>query len=140
MPREEGNAGFCYAWDPLCLASLALYAINRFLIKPHLPPHEFFLRGHLNDLLLVPAALPFFLTTYKWLGLRRDDRPPTAREILAHLVMWSFCFEIAGPGWLHRSTSDPWDVAAYALGAALAYVFWNRLQRQHKTAGQGLVI
>lgn len=127
MRHKIAAKSFRYLRDPVCLASIALYFLNRLLLKPHLPPHEWFFRGHFNDLLLIPAVLPLFLATYHWLGLRPHNQSPSAREILVHLVMWSGFFEILGPNWFHRSTSDPWDVIAYAIGAAIAWGLWNRL-------------
>lgn len=135
---ETGVVPFRYVRDSICLVSLALYAGNRLLLKPHLPPHEWFFRGHFNDLLLVPAVLPLFLATYHWLGLRPHHRPPSAREILAHVVMWSLFFEELGPQWLHRSTGDPWDILAYALGGVIAWALWHRLPLWRREKSQGL--
>ena len=47
---------FRYAFDPLCMGACALYALNRFLIKPYVGPG--FFHSHFNDVLLIPAALP----------------------------------------------------------------------------------
>ncbi|PAW79469.1 MAG: hypothetical protein B9S32_02715 [Verrucomicrobia bacterium Tous-C9LFEB] len=135
---ETGAVQFRYIWDPIGLASIALYACNRLLLKPHLPPHEWFFRGHFNDLLLVPAMLPFFLATYHWLGLRPHHRPPSAREIIAHVLMWSLFFEVLGPRWLHHSTGDRWDVIAYAVGGAIAWALWNHLPLSQRAKSQGL--
>ncbi|MEQ1862677.1 MAG: hypothetical protein ABMA13_22380 [Chthoniobacteraceae bacterium] len=115
---------FRYALDPLCLASCALYAANRWLVKPHVASD--FLRGHFNDLLLIPCALPLVLWAQRRLGLRGHDEAPAAGEVALHLVVWTLIAECIGPRWLHRGVADPWDAAAYALGATLALVVWGR--------------
>jgi ubiquinone/menaquinone biosynthesis C-methylase UbiE len=117
--------GFRYALDPICLVACALYALNRWLIGPAYSWP--FLRDYFDDLLLVPAALPLILGVQRWWGLRSHDRPPTAAEILAHLVVWSLIAELLGPSFFPWVVGDPADVAAYALGAALAGTWWNRL-------------
>lgn len=127
MPREIATTPtFRYLRDSVCLTAIVAYFANRLLLKPHLPHHEWFFRGHFNDMLLVPAALPFFLLTYRWLGLRPHDTPPSAREILSHLVLWAFFFEVFGPHWLHHSTADPWDAIAYGVGGLIAWYCWNK--------------
>ena len=113
---------FRYAFDPLCLAACALYAANRWLVKPHVESP--FLRGHFDDLLLIPCALPLVLWAQRRLGLRAHDEPPTPGEIAMHLAAWTVIAEWIGPRWLHRGVADAWDAASYALGAALAFVVW----------------
>jgi hypothetical protein len=119
------EARFRYWRDPVFLATTALYFANRYLIKPHLPRGEYFFRGHWNDLLLVPAALPIFLLTYRCIGLRVHDNAPSWSEVLFHVVLWSFFFEIFGPDFLHHGTADVWDVLSYALGGLVAWALWN---------------
>jgi hypothetical protein len=113
---------FRYWQDPLCLTGGALYVLNRFLVKPHV--HSSFFHGHFNDLLLIPCALPLVLGLQRWLGWRRHDGPPTPWEILFHLAVWSVLFEWIGPHLL-PVTGDPWDVLAYAVGAAAAALWWH---------------
>src|ERR1051325_4113501 len=81
---------FRYVFDPLCLACCALYAFNRWGIKPH--THLAFFRFWFNGLLLIPCALPPLLQMYRWLKLREHDRQPTAAEIFGHLLFWSALF------------------------------------------------
>ncbi|MGE3310374.1 MAG: hypothetical protein AB7O66_10425 [Limisphaerales bacterium] len=115
---------FRYATDPLCLAACALYALNRWVVLPRV--EGAFLHGQFNDLLLIPAALPWVLWAQRRLGLRRHDAPPTWSETGLHLAVWSLICEIMGPlGW-HRGVADPWDVAAYVAGGIVAGVWWNR--------------
>lgn len=113
---------FGYVFDPVFLVSCALYALNRWLIKPHcgLP----FFHNWFNDILLIPCALPPVLLTHRWLGLRATDQPPTAGEVAAHWVGWSVLFEVIGPHIL-PTTGDPWDVAAYGAGALGAFACWR---------------
>ena len=117
-------AAFRYWRDPLCIAACAAYAVNRWLLKPHFALGPF-MRGHFNDCLLIPAALPLVLWLQRRLSLRTHDAPPTGGEILLHLAVWAFIAEGAGPWLTHRGTADWWDVAAYSAGAAACYVFWR---------------
>src|SRR5437899_1682459 len=109
---------FRYALDPLCIAACALYATNRWLVKPHVA--SAFLRGQFNDVLLIPCALPLVLWMQRKLGLRAHDESPALAEVASHLVVWSLIAEWLGPHWLHRGVADVWDVVAYSVGAALA--------------------
>jgi hypothetical protein len=113
---------FRYWRDPLCLSCCALYLLNRWAVKPH--SHSVFLRGHFNDLLLIPCALPLLLWLQRKLGLRPHDGPPTAGEIAFHLAIWSVLFEVVGPHVL-RVTGDALDVLAYVLGSVVAGIWWH---------------
>lgn len=64
------------------------------------------------------------------LGLRGDDRPPEACEILVPLILWSVVFEIglpAVPGFQGLATPDYLDVLAYAVGALTAAAGWRMI-------------
>ena len=117
---------FRYLRDPLCLASWALYGANRWLLKPLAPAGEQFFRGHFNDLLLVPCALPPLLLLHRRLGWRDPASAPTAREVVFHLAVWSVVFELAAPRFVGRATADAWDVLAYWAGGVVAWGCWNR--------------
>ncbi len=119
-------SGFRYWRDPLCLACCGLYALNRWGLKPRV--HSEFLHSHFNDVLLIPCALPGVLWLQRRLGLREHDRAPAASEILFHLIVWSILFEWVGPH-LMRVVGDVRDVAAYAVGAVAAWLWWERAQR-----------
>ena len=119
---------FRYLKDPLCLAAWCLYGANRWLLKPLLPAGEQFFRGHFNDLLLVPCALPAVLVLHRRLGLRDADAPPTGFEILFHLAVWSLFFELVAPLLTGRATADARDLAAYFAGGLAAWAVWNRPQ------------
>ena len=113
---------FRYAADPLCLVACSLYAINRFVLKAHAGPG--FFHDHFNDLLLMPAALPWVLWADRSLGWRQHDRPPSGAEILVHTALWSLICEGIGPRWLGLGVADWRDVAAYFAGAFVAWGFW----------------
>ena len=117
-------SNFRYLGDRLFLITCSLYALNRWLIKPHV--HSPFLRYHFNDLLLIPCALPPLLLVQRWLGLRSHDTAPTATEIAFHVIVWSILFELIGPHIMSRATGDPWDAVAYAAGGLLAGLWWHR--------------
>lgn len=113
-----------YLRDGLFFWACALYAINRWALKPRV--HSPFLHDHFNDLLLIPCALPVLLLIQRCLGLRRHDDPPTPGEIALYLVVWSVLFEVVGPHLVRRAVGDPWDVVAYVVGGILAGVWWQR--------------
>jgi hypothetical protein len=117
MPRFH-----CFR-DALFLIACMAYGINRCFIKPHALPG--FMMFHFNDLCLIPCALPPVLWLHHRLGLRSHDGPPQPLEIAGHLVFWSLLFEWIIPKLTHAS-GDPADVAAYALGAIIAGLWWNR--------------
>lgn len=117
---------FRYLRDPLFLVSCAAYAIDRWLMKPHL--HSIFLHSYFNDLFLIPCALPPVLLTQRWLKLRAHDQPPQPGEIIFQLTVWSILFEWIGPHLMQHSTGDPWDVAAYVTGGLFAGLWWHRMQ------------
>ena len=128
MPR------FLYFRDPLFLTACVAYGVNRCLIKPHALPG--FMMFHFNDLWLIPCALPPVLWLHRRLGLRSQDGPPQPGEIAGHLIFWSLLFEWIIPKLMHTS-GDPADVAAYAAGAVIAGLWWNR-PRGFAGSGVGL--
>lgn len=118
---------FRYLRDGLFLIATFGYALNRWWLKPWLGTP--FLVGHLNDLLLIPAALPVVLWMQRLLGLRKDDAPPSWAEISLHLAVWTVISEVIGPRWFGHGTADLWDAVAYAAGGGVAGVWWNRGNR-----------
>lgn len=109
--------------DALWWSSCGLYALNRWLVKPRV--HSPFLRGHFNDLLLIPCALPLILQIQQWFGLRKQNIAPDSGEIVFHLVVWSVLFEVIGPH-LMKTVGDPFDILAYVAGAVVAGIWWQR--------------
>ncbi|MFO1475294.1 MAG: hypothetical protein U1F98_01425 [Verrucomicrobiota bacterium] len=115
---------FGYLRDRLFLLCCSLYAINRWMVKPHV--HGGFFHDHFNDLLLMPCALPPLLWFQRLLKLRFHDQAPAPGEMALHLVVWSVLFEGIGPHLLRRATGDPYDVVAYVVGGILAAIWWHR--------------
>lgn len=116
---------FGYARDPLCALACGGYALNRWLLRPLGWAAGPFMRGHFNDLLLIPAALPLLLWLQRRTGLRANDTPPSWREIGLHLAVWSLAAEAIAPLFIHRATGDWLDVAAYAAGAVVSGCVWQ---------------
>jgi hypothetical protein len=129
---------FRYIQDPVFVVCVVLYATNRWLLKPFLSPTETFLRGHFNDILLIPCALPPVLLLHRVFRLRRSDCPPTAFEVLLHLIVWSIVCEWIGPHFVKAATGDPVDVLAYCVGAVVSWLVWNRLDRQLGRVGSAM--
>jgi hypothetical protein len=121
MPR------FRYLLDPLFLGGCLAYAVNRWLLKPQVDSP--FLQGYFNDLWLIPCALPPVLWLHRRFRLRDHDHMPTRSEIIGHLFFWSLLCEGIGPRFMPGSTGDLLDVAAYAMGALLAGLWWQRGHR-----------
>ncbi len=125
---------FRYLQDRLFWVSIAAYAANRLIVRPHLSGffHSHlhwasqFLQSHFDDLLLMPAALPVVLWVQQITGLRRHSQPPGWREMFAHLAIWSVMCKVVGPVWLHIGVADPWDVLFFAAGGIIACLWWNR--------------
>jgi hypothetical protein len=117
---------FRYLQDGLFLTSVALYALNRWAVKPSLPSGETFFSGHFNDLLVIPCALPPLLLLHRRLDLRRTDTPPGAGEIALHLAVWSIFFEVLAPAFVRTARADAWDVVAYCAGGLASWLVWNR--------------
>ena len=115
---------FGYLSDPLFLVTCSLYALNRWVLKPHIPSP--FLHNHFNDVLLIPCALPPLLWMQRRLRLRQHDQLPTPGEIALYLAVWSVLFEVIGPHIIPWAVGDPWDVVAYVVGGILAGLWWHR--------------
>ena len=115
---------FHYLRDPLFLMGCAAYVINHWLIKPR--AHTGFFHSQFNDFWLIPCALPPILWLHRQLALRSHDDPPRFSEIALHFIFWSALFEWIGPNFVSQTTRDPADVIAYAAGAILAGLWWQR--------------
>lgn len=115
---------FHYCRDPLFIIGCVAYAVNRWIVKPHTA--NSFLHGYFNDLWLIPCALPPILWLHRRLRLRTDDSYPHLSEIVLHFAFWSVLFEYLGPKLMPHTVGDPLDVLAYAAGAIVAGIWWNR--------------
>jgi len=113
-----------YGFDPICLGACGLYAINS--ARLGLFGVQGFGASYLNDLLLIPCALPLVLWFHHGIGWREGRRGPTIAETGGHLLLWAVLGEGLGPIWFADSVRDPWDVLAYAAGAAVALFWWHR--------------
>ncbi len=125
--RDASGDGqkFGYLADKTFLSACFLYAANRFWGKPLLGDSLHFLRTHLDDCLLLPAALPPLLYVFRKLGLRQEDSPPSLREVAEWTLLWSVAFEWAFPRFLHKGVGDWRDVLAYATGALVSWLLWR---------------
>ena len=119
---------FGYARDPLALLAMALYGLNRWLIKPHLDGGGF-MHSHFNDLLLIPAALPLVLWLQRKLAWRDHDEAPRWSEIALHLGVWGCIAEVAGPQLVAHATADWRDLVAYTVGAIVAGLWWQLAEK-----------
>lgn len=125
---------FGYLRDRLFCISLAVYALNRLVVRPHLGGffHTHchwlwpFLHSHLDDFLLMPVALPVVLWMQRRLGLRKNDCPPSWAEMFFHCAVWSVMSKIVGPLLLNVGVADPWDVLFFFGGGAAACLWWQR--------------
>ena len=82
--------------------------------------------GHFADLLLIPAGLPLWLWLERRIGWRRDDQMPRWREITFALITWTCAAELIAPRMFSQATGDGWDAVAYACGAVVAGLWWQR--------------
>lgn len=114
---------FRYWRDPFCLLAQALYVVNRGALKPWSSSE--FLHGYFNDLLLIPAALPWILWLHRKFDWRDHDGPPSALEIAAHCSLWAIICEFTGPRLFTYGTADSRDLLAYAAGAFIAWCWWH---------------
>lgn len=125
---------FGYLQDRLFIFSLSVYAVNRLAILPHLggffrshlPWAWPFMHSHLDDLLLMPTALPVVLWLQRMGGLRSHDQPPSWREMFFHAAIWSVMCKVVGPVFFGIGVADPWDVLFFFAGGMAACFWWNR--------------
>lgn len=114
---------FRYLRDPLFLACVATYGVNRLVLKALCT--EGFVHAHLNDLICIPFWVPIMLFVQRQLGLRAGDASPAPSELIIPLVLWSWAFEILLPRTDVRFVGDHLDILYYALGALGAGLFWR---------------
>jgi hypothetical protein len=123
---------FRYLRDPLFLASVALYFVNRLVLRPAIYGGALgsFLHGSLNDVLCIPFWVPIMVWMMRKTGLRTHDDAPTGMEILVPLLLWAWFFELVLPkvaAFKGLATSDAGDVLCYTVGAAIAVGAWDRV-------------
>ena len=121
----ESYRKFGYLVDPLYLACVVLYVVNRLWLKPYCD--FWFFHWYLNDLICIPFVLPPMLFALRLLRLRRTDGPPDYWEIVVPLLMISFAFEVYFPNterFRGVTVADPFDIVAYTVGAVISGFFW----------------
>jgi hypothetical protein len=128
---------FRYFADPICIAALIIYPINRWVLKPYGLSGAFG-TCYLNDLLCLPLFLPMILYVQRRIGLRLHDGPPRMWEILQHWAIFSVLFEAILPRYprYFRSVADPVDVVAYLAGGITAWLCWQWMTNSHRPAHQ----
>jgi hypothetical protein len=117
---------FRYLWDPLFITCVLVYFVNRLVLKAVWETG--FVHEHLNDLICIPFWVPVMVWVERHLGLRADDGPPEAMEVIIPLILWSWLFEIVLPRtelFGRYCVADHRDVFYYAAGALAAAVFWR---------------
>lgn len=124
--QQFNRQEFQYLRDPLFIACLAAYFINRVAESFGIAGPT--LRYYLNDLICLPFWLPIVLQIARSIGFRKIDAPPSGLECGLALFIWATLFEV----WLPETNllagyaiADPWDVIAYAIGGFVAQVWWG---------------
>lgn len=127
---SDMGAEFRYLLNPTFVWCALVYIFNKFLVAPFVLRENWFFHSYLNDLLLVPVALPLLLFALRKLGIRKDDNPPNISEVCAALVVWSIFFEYVGPYYFKKGTSDVLDVTFYCVGGLVSWAIWNKQIRR----------
>ena len=122
----ERPCPFRYLADPLCIASLCIYTINRYVLKPH---HigSWFTHGYLNDVLCLPLFVPIPLYIQHIIGLRTHAAYPRPWEIFQSWAAFTLVFQVVIPRYpkMFITAGDPWDILAYFTGGIIAGVYWS---------------
>jgi hypothetical protein len=116
---------FRYLRDPLFVACVVVYVVNRLVLKRVWTDR--FVHEHLNDLICIPFWVPVMLWCLRRVGLRRHDGPPEVVEVIVPLVVWSWVFELLLPQtelFGGYCVADYRDILWYAAGALGAALFW----------------
>jgi hypothetical protein len=127
---------FRYLRDPVFLVCVAVYLVNRFVLKK--VSDGGFVHNHLNDLICIPMLVPVMLYAERKTGLRNHDAIPRWYEILFPLLIWSIAFEIILPGMSQSGppiVADHRDVLYYVIGGLGAVVIW---QYSYRDSGRGI--
>jgi len=136
----QAERSFRYWRDPVCLVSIGIYLLNRFVVKPATGHPSDFWHCYLNDVLCLPIWVPVALWVQRKLSIRKHDLPPTQGELALHWFVWSWLFECLGPA-IRRgglgAVADPWDVVAYAVGAVAAGALWRSARDPSKAGAVG---
>jgi hypothetical protein len=122
----DARPRFRYLADPVCIISLIIYPINRFILKPH-HVGGWFTHGYLNDVLCLPLFVPMILYFEHLIGLRKHYGFPRAWEIFQNWAAFSIVFQLVIPRFPKTfiTAGDPCDMLAYAIGGVIAGVYWG---------------
>jgi hypothetical protein len=127
---------FRYLADPVCIASLILYATNRYIFKPH---HigGWFTHGYLNDVLCLPLFVPMILYAQHIVGLRTGFAFPRVWEILQTWLVFTIVFQVIIPRFPKTfvAAGDPFDILAYLGGGVIAGLYWAMQARRSLSKG-----
>ncbi|MDB5290669.1 MAG: hypothetical protein JWL69_1910 [Phycisphaerales bacterium] len=122
----ESPHSFRYLADPVCIASLVLYTINRYFLKPH---HigGWFTHGYFNDVLCLPLFVPMILYAQHLIGLRKHFGFPRLWEIFQNWVVFTVVFQVVIPRFPKTfiAAGDPYDILAYLAGGVIAWIYWS---------------
>lgn len=116
--------------DPVFLGALALYGLGRLVLRPWLGLP--WLDAYGNDVLLAGVVVPPITWARQVLGLRTTAGPPEGHEVVLPVLVIAVVFELIVPAVLPghpAGYADPYDLAAYAAGAALALLLWRATGR-----------
>jgi hypothetical protein len=122
----EPRRPFKYLADPVCITSLCLYTINRYVLKPrHIG--GWFIHGYLNDVLCLPLFVPMILYLQHLIGLRKHAAYPRLWEIAQAWAAFALVFQVVLPRFPKTFTTagDPWDMLAYLAGGIVAALYWR---------------
>ena len=120
---------FRYVDDPICIASMFIYVLNRYVLKPH-HVGGWLVHDYLNDLLCLPIFLPVILRFQSALGIRRHHGPPTLFEVFHNWAIFSVLYYFVFPRLsAFSSAADPWNSVAYLIGGLASYGLWKYLYR-----------
>ena len=117
---------FRYLLDPLYVGAVALYLVNRLMIKPSCD--ILFFHAYLNDVIFVPFTVPPMLFVLRLLRLRSENGPPSYWEVFLPCCVIAPLFEVVLPNteyFAPHTVADPFDVVAYFAGGAASYLFWK---------------
>jgi len=87
------------------------------------------LRGRLDDLLVLPLSLGTALALHRLRGRPAAWVLPPG-QVVAAVILMGVVFEGLLPLWDGRATADPADLAAYAAGGGLFAAIINRPARE----------
>ena len=103
------------------------YMLNRCVLKA-LFPANVFLQGYLNDMLLMPCAVPVILFIRGALREREPDAGLCLAEVLAYWALFACAFEYIAPKLIPWAVADPIDAVAYLAGGMALYLSCGTLK------------